>query len=101
MVAIRCGDDVMVDLLIKYGADVNKTDADYNTPLILATDLGYIKIIQTLLNTNKILINQINDFDKTAYDYANKDNNIYIKNMLKKYGAYTYDNLKIKNKNYE
>lgn len=82
MAAVFKGDDVIVDILLKYKADVNITDTNGITALHYATMFNNTKMSMKLIKAGaKADIKDING--KTAYDYAKNYNNKEIITLIK------------------
>jgi ankyrin repeat protein len=52
----------MIKMLLSLGADPNAFDADGNTPLIIAAQLGHMESVKALLNSRRTKVNYY-DFD--------------------------------------
>lgn len=69
------GEEEIVDLLIKNGADVNIENSDKKTPLYLAANGGFDKIVKILIENGADLNYKTTD-EKTALHLASM-NGIY------------------------
>ncbi len=97
--AIENEDTDIVKLLLEYGADPNLSKVYYNnTPLMRASSMGLIDIVDLLLNSKHIKVNYIDDVGKTALDYATFYKRNEIIALLKSHGAKTAKKLKQKKK---
>ncbi len=81
------GDLETVKLLLKYGADVNFRNSSGLTALIIASMWGYDDIIKELLK-NGANPNIVDNYGKTAYDYAKDKNLKSTCKLLKNYEKY-------------
>lgn len=72
--------------LINYGADVNEKGMFYHwTPLMIAAKMGRIDYVNVLLvaGADQKIMNEF-DHNKTAFDYAQENNNEEICELLQK-----------------
>ena len=87
MSAARLGNSSIIQILLKYGADINKADPERITALMLASDYGHIKAAQCLLNNPAIEINKQTVWGVTALMMAAQNNNCDMIQLLIQYGA--------------
>ena len=90
--AARGGLFKLVELLIKYGSNVNIQIRPNNfTPIMYASAQGHTEIVKLLIdngaNINDEPINDEPIYDGTALDYAIQNKNKETIDLLKKYGA--------------
>lgn len=76
------GITVLVQLLVNYGANLEASDLEGNTPLILAAMEGHLEVVEVLLNAGADL-NQRTRSGWTALDWARKRNHWGIVELLK------------------
>ena len=94
-VAVQNDDDKCVDLLVKFGADINThvtvIDADEEkidmTPLVIASCLNFTKIVQKLLNANANMNEKVHQ-GQNALTFALASNANESAKMLLDYGAF-------------
>ncbi|RDD38691.1 Transient receptor potential cation channel subfamily A member 1 [Trichoplax sp. H2] len=79
-------------LLLEQGADINRRDCCYETPLDIACIKGNTRIIQMLINYGAA-VNSINQFEESALHIAAHYGRAEIANLLMDHGA----NAKIEN----
>jgi len=84
--AAEYGDMELVDLLIRYRADVNAPDRDRNTPLHYAVMRGHKHVAEFLLK-NRANSNAQNKEGRTPLHIAALNNNIEIAQLLLRYRA--------------
>jgi ankyrin repeat protein len=84
--AAEYGDIELVDLLIRYRADVNAPDRDRNTPLHYAVMRGHKHVAEFLLK-NRANSNAQNKDGRTPLHIAALNNNIELVQLLLRYGA--------------
>lgn len=87
--AVVHGDMDMVHLCLERGADVNITDANGNTPLMLASRARYAltpKLVGQLL-ASQANVDHHNDDDATAAHVASMAGNLEVLHMLHESGA--------------
>lgn len=87
--AVVHGDIDMVHLCLEHGADVNITDANGNTPLMLAARARYAltpKLVGQLL-LRQANVDHHNDNDATAAHVAASAGNLEVLQMLRETGA--------------
>jgi ankyrin repeat protein len=86
--AIRDGDSIRIKELIEQGIDINiqtgfiGTGSNSNTALIIATNRGYLKIVDLLLSQPNINVNIQNSNKYTALIVAAMKNNL---DLVKKF----------------
>ena len=73
----------MLTALLAEGADVDQTDDDNNTALMIAAETGNSKIVAILLAHNADITME-NDYDETALDIARNNGKRYIVGLLNK-----------------
>lgn len=78
----------IIDLFVKNGVDINAKSLDipYSTPLMMAADGGYLKIVQFLLD-NKADINALDSLNNPALFYAARKGHVDIVKLLFSRGA--------------
>ena len=76
----------VVDVLIRYGADVNSKHNE-TTPLMVACKRGHYGIVQRLLKTQKVNVNAQNSNGLTALHFSVQSNSIEIVHTLLLKGA--------------
>jgi ankyrin repeat protein len=84
--AAEYGDIELVDLLIRYRADVNAPDRDGNTPLHYAVMRGHKHVAEFLLK-NRANSNAQNKDGRTPLHITALSNNIELAQLLLRYGA--------------
>jgi len=75
MMAVANGNSAMVELLLKHGADVTRTNNHGKTALMMAVNAGNLDIIKAILSTKNNKVNQ-NNFSDPALSLAVKTKNI-------------------------
>jgi ankyrin repeat protein len=68
--------------LLYHGWDVNEVDADGRTPLLLATQKGYLSVIQVLLNHPQINLRAQDQWGSTALHKAAKQGHLAVIKLL-------------------
>lgn len=82
----KINDYELIDILIKGGADINKCDINYKTPLIYAIEYNNIKSLEKLLTYTNLNINYAGEFDNYfCLNIAIKNKNIQIIELLINY----------------
>jgi len=77
----------MVQLLFSHGADVNARDRDETTPLIAASRSGTGSVVRSLLATQQVEIDAVDDGNCTALHQACRHNNLLAVAALLEAGA--------------
>lgn len=86
MIAADKGDKEIVDLLLRYGADVNAKNDDGEVALHYAALDGYTDIVQTLLDHNAD-VNVKSEVGATPLSLAEKAGKSNVVALLKQHGA--------------
>ncbi|XP_070500992.1 nuclear factor NF-kappa-B p110 subunit isoform X2 [Chironomus tepperi] len=86
--SVNLGYISLIKVLIKFGVDVNETDAFGSSPLHLAVQRNNLAMVQELLDTNKsINMNEFDDNGHTPLNLSVLNNNIEIAKMLISHGG--------------
>ena len=85
-----------VKALVKCGAYVNVKNQDEETPLMLACWIGSKDIVDTLLNTPTLKINEKYIWGSTSLNIAIRRKKSSIVNILRQHGAKTAKELEVK-----
>jgi|GEM_PF-6267121 hypothetical protein len=85
-VAADDADEKVVELLLRYNADVNMPNWDTMTPLMYAAKRGNASMVQLLL-AHKAKVNIADQFNNTALTFAAQNGDKKIYNMLVAAGA--------------
>ncbi|MGP1595101.1 MAG: ankyrin repeat domain-containing protein [Treponema sp.] len=80
---VHDNDEEMLTALLAERADVNQTDDNNNTALMIAAETGNSKIVAILLAHNADITME-NDYDETALDIARNSVKQYIVGLLNK-----------------
>ena len=81
-IACEIDDETIIELLVKYGADINACEADGLTPLQLAAIHGNIQVVKKLVEL-KADVNLTTVDGKDAADYAQMNEETEIEEYLK------------------
>ena len=84
--AARINDLKSVKLLVENGADVNAEDLYGGTPLMYATESGYVDLVKFLVDCKDIDINQRDRYGRTALALCNSKENKEIIQCLIDHG---------------
>ena len=85
-IASQLGFCIIIDILLKHGANVNTLTGDGRTPLMAASKYGHVEAVGMLLSGGASL--EILDEDgDTALRYANDNNQTQVVELLLKSGA--------------
>ena len=76
-----------VDILLRYGAEVNPTNKLSETPLVVASKLGHTAVVGRLLDEPTININHFDDQRRTALSYAEQAGWTKVVHLLLDKGA--------------
>ena len=90
------GHTEVVELLIAYGANVNARDMRGWIPLHAAVDQGHVKTCERLIAKGADLNARIKGGGYTVLDLANLKEQLELAGLLRKYGARTVEELKVK-----
>lgn len=85
--AVLTSNAIMVQRLIRAGADSNVTDKDGFTPLTLAASRSKVDFVAKLLKDFGFHVNEKGPFGKTALHFAYDSNNIEMAKLLSECGA--------------
>ncbi|KAL8934248.1 MAG: hypothetical protein Q9216_006001 [Gyalolechia sp. 2 TL-2023] len=80
-VASHCGNEVVVRLLLQYGANVNARDASFLSPLHLAAMRGHHRIIEILLQEH-VKVDELGPNDETALRVASEKGYVEVVALL-------------------
>ncbi|ORX44704.1 ankyrin [Piromyces finnis] len=85
MYACRNGNFELASILLTYKADVNRSNSNKNTPLLLACENDYIHTARLLLQTNEVKMNHKNRNGDTELCLACQNNNPELVKLLLEY----------------
>lgn len=85
--AINNGNDKIVELLVKYGANTNEMLSNRWFPLLWSIEMGNVTSIPEILINNGANVNQVGMEDKTPLHYAAEKNYDAIARQLIQNGA--------------
>lgn len=80
-VASHCGNELVVRLLLQYGADVNTRDVSSLSPLHLAAMRGHHRIVEILLQEH-VKIDELGPNDETALRIASEKGYVEVVTLL-------------------
>ncbi|CAH1712143.1 unnamed protein product [Chironomus riparius] len=87
-IAINLGYISLIKVFIKFGVDINETDAFGSSPLHLAVQRNNLAILKELLDSNKsINMNEFDDNGQTPLNLSVLNNNLEIAKMLISHGG--------------
>jgi ankyrin repeat protein len=87
MIAAENNNCPLIEILLKYGANINRTDSDRDTALTIAAINKNLNAMQCLLNNSDIAIDQKNNVGATVLMQAIPTDNCSIIQTLLNYGA--------------
>jgi len=76
-----------VKSIVKNGADINQTDADGRTPLMKASAIGRLDVVQFLVGRDGVDVNKTEDYGRTALMLASMGGHLEIVKILVDHGA--------------
>lgn len=85
--ATKNGYDEIVDLLIKYGANIYNRYFDSEHPLIIAAEKGYTKVVKVLLENGLSVKGDDEEFAEKAMRIAKREGFTEIVELLEKAGV--------------